>query len=157
MSSVENASVMFVDDEPSILSALRRLLNDEPYEIRTYESPTEALVAAEQSPPNVVVADFHMPTMNGPALLQEFRRMDENIVRIILTGKPDVTAVLDAVELGAVYRFLLKPWDEDELRVSLRRAIDHNSLLAERAKLQRRIREQEQKLAALEKDVEVSR
>ncbi len=151
------ATVMFVDDEPSILSALRRLLHDEPYKIVTYESPTEALVAANQDPPAVVVADYHMPGMTGPELLQGLRRLNENIVRIILTGKPDVTAVLDAVELGAVYRFLLKPWDEDELRVSLRRAVDHHCLLDERTALQRRIREQERRLASLQSNVEASR
>ena len=154
MSRLDIASVIFVDDEPSILSALRRLLHDEPYKIRTHESPDEALAAAMQDRPAVVVADFHMPTMTGPELLQKFRQLDENIVRIILTGKPDVTAVLDAVELGAVYRFLLKPWDEDELRVSLRRAGDHNMLLSERAELQGRIREQERRLAKLESGIE---
>lgn len=135
-------SVFFVDDDPAILGALRRLLLDLPYEVRTCDNPVAALEDIKARPPTVVVADFYMPPMNGPAFLHEVRRIAPEAVRMILTGKPDLVAVLAAVEEGAVYRFLLKPWDNDDLRMSIRQAFDHSRLLAERdtllAEIQRR-------------------
>lgn len=128
-------SVLFVDDDPAILGALRRLFLDEPYEVRTCNDPVTALDEVKARPPTVVVADFYMPPMNGPAFLREVRRIAPAAVRMILTGKPDLVAVLAAVQDGAVYRFLLKPWDNDDLKMSVRQAFDHSRLVAERDSL----------------------
>jgi DNA-binding NtrC family response regulator len=129
---VSGDSVFFVDDDPAILGALRRLLLDLPYEVRTCDNPVAALEEIKARPPTVVVADFYMPPMNGPAFLHEVRRIAPAAVRMILTGKPDLVAVLAAVQEGAVYRFLLKPWDNDDLRMSIHQAFDHSRLVAER-------------------------
>jgi DNA-binding NtrC family response regulator len=129
-------SILFVDDDPSILSALRRLLLDEPYEVRTCDHPEIALAEARAHPPKVVVADFYMPPMNGPDFLFEVRRIAPYAVRMILTGKPDLSTVVAAVQEGAVFRFLIKPWNDDELRASVRQAFEHHRLLAERDCLQ---------------------
>ncbi|MFI5401581.1 MAG: response regulator [Planctomycetota bacterium] len=128
-------SLLFVDDDPAILGALRRLFLDEPYEVRTCDNPVLALDEIKARPPTVVVADFYMPPMNGPTFLREVRRIAPAAVRMILTGKPDLVAVLAAVEDGAVYRFLLKPWDNDDLKMSVRGAFDHCRLVAERDNL----------------------
>jgi DNA-binding NtrC family response regulator len=139
---VSGDSVLFVDDDPAILGSLRRLFLDEPWEVRTCDNPVAALDEVKARPPTVVVADFYMPPMNGPAFLHEVRRIAPAAVRMILTGKPDLVAVLAAVQDGAVYRFLLKPWDDDDLKMSVRQAFDHSRLVAERdtllAELQRR-------------------
>jgi DNA-binding NtrC family response regulator len=128
-------SILFVDDDPAVLAALRRLMLDEPCEVRTCDNPVAALREVAARPPAVVVADFYMPPMNGPAFLHEVRRIAPAAVRMILTGKPDLIAVLAAVQDGAVYRFLLKPWDDDDLRMSIRQAFDHRRLVAERDQL----------------------
>jgi len=139
---VSDKSLLFVDDDPAILSAMRRLFADMPYEVRTCENPVAALDEVRARPPTVVVADYYMPPMIGPAFLQEVRRIAPLAVRMILTGKPDLVAVLAAVQDGAVYRFLLKPWDNDDLRMSVQQAFDHSHLVAERdallVELQRR-------------------
>jgi DNA-binding NtrC family response regulator len=139
---VSNDSLLFVDDDPAILGSLRRLFADLPYDVRTCSDPVAALDEVRARPPTVVVADFYMPPMNGPAFLREVRRIAPSAVRMILTGKPDLVAVLAAVQDGAVYRFLLKPWDNDDLRMSVQQAFDHFRLVAERdtllAELQRR-------------------
>jgi len=139
---VSNDSLLFVDDDAAILGALRRLFADLPYDVRTCSDPVAALDEVRARPPTVVVADFYMPPMNGPAFLREVRRIAPSAVRMILTGKPDLVAVLAAVQDGAVYRFLLKPWDNDDLRMSVQQAFDHSRLVAERdtllAELQRR-------------------
>lgn len=150
--SQKNFSVLFVDDEKNVLEALRRLLLDEPYDVRICSDPELALEQITAHAPEVVVADFYMPKMNGPALLRRVRDIDASIVRIVLTGKPDVTAVLDAVQEGSVYRFCLKPWDEDELKMSLRQAIDYHHLLGERNTLLAEVDRQKETLDQLEAD-----
>lgn len=143
-------SVLFVDDEPNVLEALSRLLIDDSYEVRTCSDPHEALEMVKASPPTVVVADFYMPGLNGPALLHKVREFDERIVRVVMTGKPDVTAVLDAVNEGAVYRFILKPWDEDELRMTLHQAFEYQGLIGERNELLTQLDHQRDTIASLE-------
>ena len=128
-------SVFFVDDDPAILGALRRLLLDEPYEVRTSSDPVAALGAIRAQPPTVIVADYYMPPMNGPAFLLETRRIAPSAVRMILTGKPDLGAVVTAVQDGGVHRFLIKPWDDDDLRMTIRNAFDYYRLVSERDSL----------------------
>jgi DNA-binding NtrC family response regulator len=125
-------SVLFVDDDPAILGALKRLLLDEPYEVRISNNPVHALAEVRANPPTVVVADYYMPPMNGPAFLLEVRRLAPSGVRMILTGKPDLGAVIAAVQDGGVHRFLLKPWDDDDLKMTVRQAFDYARLVAER-------------------------
>jgi len=150
MTQPERDSILFVDDEVNLLEALRRMLLDEPYDVRTCPDPSHAVVEVTTNAPTVVVADFYMPEMQGPALLARVREIDESIVRIILTGKPDVTAVLDAVQQGAVWRFILKPWDDDDLKMTLRQAIDYHHLLADRNRLLHEVGQQRQTLEGLE-------
>ena len=146
------SSVLFVDDEPNVLEALRRLLLDEPYEVRTCTDPELAIEQVMANAPTVVVADFYMPEMLGPEMLRRIREIDAGIVRIVLTGKPDVTAVLEAVQEGAVYRFILKPWDEDELKMSIRQALDYYELVGDRDRLQVEVNQQRGALEALESE-----
>lgn len=139
-------SVLLVDDEKPVLKSLQRVLADEPYAVRTCENPEEALVRIEEDPPAVVVADYYMPQMTGAQFLQKVREIDDTIVRLILTGKPDVVAVLEAVRLGSVYRFLLKPWDSDELRMSLRQALSYHRLVVGHNELLTRLEQQRKML-----------
>lgn len=144
-------SILFVDDEKSVLEALRRLLLDEPYEVRTCHDPMEAVRQVLADAPTVVVADYCMPRMDGSAFLRKVREIDEGIVRVMLTGKPDVNTILDSVKDGAVYRFILKPWDEDELKMNLRQAIGHSRLRAERDHLLHEVSRHRRTIEALEK------
>jgi DNA-binding NtrC family response regulator len=136
-------SVFFVDDEPPILAALRRSLADEPYHVRTFLDPHELLerVAAERPP--VVVSDFYMPALKGPEVLKKVGEIDPSIVRMILTGKPDLSAVVAATFDGGVHAFLIKPWDNEALRMEVRNAIYQHDLLVERDATMARIQEAE--------------
>ena len=136
-------SVFFVDDEHSILAALRRSLADEPYDVQTFLDPHEALerIAAERPP--VVVSDFYMPAMKGPEVLKKVGEIDPYIVRMILTGKPDLSAVVAATFDGGVHSFLIKPWDNEALRMEVRNAIYQHDLLVERDATMTRIKEAE--------------
>ncbi len=150
MSTETDVSILFVDDEKPVVAALRRVFADEPYEVRTCTDPHVALSEITANAPTVVVADYYMPGMQGPALLKRVREIDDGIIRVILTGKPDVTAVLDAVKNGAVYRFILKPWDDDDLRMTIRQAVDYARLLGERNALRRALARQRETIDSLE-------
>lgn len=144
-------SILFVDDEPNILEALRRLLVDEPYEVRTCVDPRKALDEIRRRLPSVVVADYYMPEMSGPDFLKRVREIHGGIVRMVLTGRPDLEGVLRAVNLGEVYRFVVKPWDDAELKMVLRNALDYGALMRERDRLLVDLERHRQTLAHLER------
>jgi diguanylate cyclase (GGDEF)-like protein len=111
--------VFFVDDEPSITSALKRLFHGSPIEMRSFDSGAAALEGLEKERPDVIVSDYRMPSMNGVELLNEFKDRSPDSVRILLTGFIDIDAALDAINRGSVYRFFKKPWDEAELEAGI--------------------------------------
>jgi len=152
MTTNATTSILFVDDERNILEALKRLLSDEPYEVRTCIDPRAALEEVRKRRPSVVVADYYMPEMSGPDFLKGVREIHGGIVRMVLTGKPDLEGVLRAVNLGEVYRFVLKPWDDAELKMVLRNAIDYGTLMRERDRLLVDLERHRQTLAVLERD-----
>jgi CheY-like chemotaxis protein len=117
--------LLIVDDEPNILSALRRLLRHEGYEIHTAASGAAALEVLALEPIQVVVSDQRMPGMSGTEFLGHVKAIYPQTVRIALSGYADLTAVTDAVNRGAIYRFLSKPWDDDDLKGELRAAFRH--------------------------------
>lgn len=128
-------SILFVDDEPNILRALRRLLRSEPYEIRITSDPLEAAELVKTSPPAVIVSDQRMPVMTGVELLEQSRIHAEHTVRILLTGYTDMKAAVEAVNRGGIYSYLTKPWDEQALKTVLRGAVEHHQLRRENERL----------------------
>ena len=115
-------TLLIVDDEPSILNALTRLLRREGYEILTANSPLKALELLASHNVQVVVSDHRMPELSGIEFLSRVRKLYPDTVRIILTGFTDFDSVADSINRGAVYKFLTKPWDDDHLREAIREA-----------------------------------
>jgi len=136
-------SVFFVDDERDILAALRRSLLDEPYDVQTFLDPKELLERVAAEKPAVVVSDFYMPAMKGPEVLKKVSEIEPYTVRMILTGKPDLSAVVAATFDGGVHAFLIKPWESEALRMEVRNAIYQHDLLVERDATMARIHEAE--------------
>ncbi len=111
--------VLCVDDEPVVLSALRRLLRHEPVDVRTTTDPLEALRILREEAVHVVIVDQRMPTMNGAALLAAVRQVAPRVRRVMLTAFSDpeiVTRCLDEQIDG----FLLKPWSDEQVRRTVR-------------------------------------
>lgn len=127
--------VLFVDDEAGILSALQRLLRKESYDIRTTTSPEEALKLVAGEKFAAVISDHRMPEMEGTALLERVKKISPETVRVILTGYADLNATLDAINKGFVYRFLSKPWNDQELIMTVRQAVAQFDLLQENRRL----------------------
>lgn len=118
--------LLIVDDEPNILAALRRLLRREGYQIFTAGSGAEGLEVLAREAVQVIICDHRMPGMSGTEFLSSVKSMYPHTVRIALSGYADVTALTHAVNRGAVYRFLSKPWDDEQLKSELRSAFRHS-------------------------------
>ena len=115
----EPTRILCVDDEQNVLRSLTRLFLDDPYEILTAASGAEGLLILDQTGTvPVVISDYRMPGMNGVEFLSEVRKWWPETVRIVLSGYADTGAIVSAINEGQIYRFVAKPWNEDELQVT---------------------------------------
>ena len=124
-------TVMLVDDEESILNSLRRLLRAKPYDLLLATSGAQALSLFEQHAVDLIVCDARMPFMDGPTLLREVHRRDPHCVNILLTGYADMSMITQAISDGYVFRYISKPWNDDDLKLSLDQALEMKRALAE--------------------------
>ncbi|AYH42100.1 EAL domain-containing protein [Azoarcus sp. DN11] len=115
-------TLLLVDDEPHVLSALKRLLRHDGYRILTAASAREGLDVLAREPVQVLLSDERMPGMNGSEFLMRVKELHPDTVRMVLSGYANVDAITRAINNGAVSKFLLKPWDDEELRVTIREA-----------------------------------
>ena len=106
---VKKRSVLFVDDEREILSSIKRLLIDEPYDILTSGSGEDALQILKHKDVQVVVVDLNMPKMDGLSLLKAIERFNPNIIRLVLSVSSDSDSILSATNQGKVHRYITKP------------------------------------------------
>jgi len=134
---VSLATVLFVDDEPSILSALRRLMRKTPYECLFANSGKEALEILENTAVDVVISDMKMPEMSGEQLLAEVAKTYPETVRIVLSGYSEERMVMAAINEGRIWGFIHKPWNETELRQAIEQAVFTQQIVAERSLLKR--------------------
>lgn len=121
--------ILLVDDEPNILSALKRIFRQENYQIFTAAGGQEALEILAHDSCHIVISDFKMPKMNGGELLRSVKKLYPDMIRIMLTGHADADAVMSAIKEGAVYKFILKPWNDDDLRVTVGLALEQYDLI----------------------------
>lgn len=124
----ERRTLLLVDDEADVLSALKRMLRLEGYDIITATSALEGLELLSIHPVQVIISDQRMPQMSGSEFLSRVRDLHPHTVRLILSGYADLRSVTEAINHGAIYKFLTKPWDDEMLRMDLREAFRHQEL-----------------------------
>ncbi len=146
--------VLLVDDEEGIVRSLRRLLRREPYDLDTAGSGEEALEKLASHPAHLILTDQRMPGMTGVELLREVRNRWPDTIRIILSGYTKVDTIIDAINDGEVYKYLTKPWNDEELKLNLRRALEQYELEAENRRLAEQVLAQNRKLIELNKMLE---
>ncbi len=112
-------TLLLVDDEPYILKALKRTLEDEDFEIFTANSGVQALELLSRFPIKVILSDQRMPKMLGSEFLAEVKRLYPHTIRMVLSGYADFNAIMNAVNEGSIYKFLNKPCDEKLLRKTI--------------------------------------
>lgn len=168
MDTMHAPTLLLVDDEPSILAALRRLLRHDGYAILACADPLEALAVLAEQPVDVILTDQRMPGMSGVEFLRRVKEAYPDTVRIVLSGYTDLQFVTDAINEGAVYKFLTKPWDDEQLREQIRAAFrgkaiaDENrrltaALQAANVELERHAREVERQAGLLETTLDTLR
>ncbi len=147
-------TVLFVDDEANILKALQRLLRNEACRVLTAGRGSEALDLLERERPQVVVSDQRMPEVSGVDLLQAVRQRHPDVIRILLTGYTEMTVAVEAINRGEIFRLVTKPWNDEELKATLRQAFDTFDLKSEIRRLNHVTREQNLKLQDLNRGLE---
>jgi response regulator RpfG family c-di-GMP phosphodiesterase len=151
MSDIENspelAGVLFVDDEANILRSLQRLLVDEDFPVFTAPSGDEGLLVLGSNPNiGLIVSDQRMPGMNGAEFLARAREMAPESLRILLTGYSDIEATIDAINRGGAYRYVTKPWNDEDLLQIIRDGLRNYTLTRENKRLATIVRQQNEEL-----------
>lgn len=144
----EPVSVLIVDDEENILKSIQRLLMDEEdIEITTATSGEEGLaLLPDLSNLGLIVSDQRMPGMGGAQFLEKARDINPDPSRIILTGYADVTAAVDAINKGGAWRYLAKPWNDEELVRVIREGLERYRIIIENRRLNALVLKQNQEL-----------
>jgi len=129
--SASPMTLLFVDDEPSILSSLRRLFRPHGYRIFVAESGAAGLEILGKESIDLVISDMRMPEMDGATFLKAVRERWPGVMRILLTGYADVASTIAAINEGEIYRYISKPWDDNEIVLVVREALERQHLEAE--------------------------
>ena len=148
------SSILLVDDEPGILSSLRRLLRPSGYTIHTAEGGAAGLEILERESIDLVISDMRMPEMDGARFLEQVRLRWPDVVRILLTGYADVSSTVAAINRGEIYRYISKPWEDNDLVLVVRDALEGRRLRAENERLLRLTQEQNEQLKQLNQGLE---
>lgn len=146
--------VLVVDDEPHVLSALRRALHKQGFEVLTAPDVPHALAVLAIEPVDAIVSDMRMPGQTGAELLAKARQLAPDAVRILLTGYADMQATLEAVNEGEVFRFLTKPWEDALLVQAIREGLHRRALERERDALREITARQNEELRELNESLE---
>jgi len=129
------ARILCVDDEPMILSALKRVFRPLGYTLFTANSGQEGLELLEKETVELVISDMRMPEMDGAQFLEQVFKRWPDTKRILLTGYADAGATIAAINQGKIWRYVAKPWDENELLLTVSQALAHRQLMQENARL----------------------
>jgi response regulator RpfG family c-di-GMP phosphodiesterase len=146
--------VLCVDDEPNILSSLRRLLRGSGYKVLVAEGGAAGLQVLESESVDLVVSDMRMPEMDGAKFLQQVRQRWPDTVRILLTGYSDIHSVVEAVNRGEIYRYITKPWDDQDIVLQIRLGLERRALEQEKRRLEALTRSQNEQLQAFNASLE---
>lgn len=130
-------TILLIDDDELILEMLECVLSSDHYNIVTCTHPNHALELIKNQTFHLIISDYMMPAMNGGELLKQARFIQPNSIRILITSHSDVNAVLEAVRAGAVYKFILKPWNDEDLKLTISLALQKYDLIEKNIDLQR--------------------
>ena len=149
-----SATLLFVDDETNILASLKRLFRPQGYRIFTAESGAQGLAIMARESVDLVISDMRMPEMNGAQFLEKVREQWPDTVRILLTGYAEINATIDAINRGQIYRYISKPWEENDITLIVRHALRQKLLEREKQRLEELTRKQNEELVELNASLE---
>jgi DNA-binding NtrC family response regulator len=143
------ATLLIVDDEPNVLSALRRMCMNraampaipDPHVV-TFTSPHDAIDHVRNRSVDVVISDFRMPEMDGATFLTMVKKLQPDAARLILSAFTDLDGIVRAINDAGIFRFVAKPWSDTDLRASIVQVLEHRYLLLENRRLADEVRRQ---------------
>jgi len=122
-------TLLLLDDEANIIKALSRTLRRDGYRILSTTSVSEAFSLLAENEVQVIISDQRMPEMSGTEFLSQVKAIHPDTVRIVLSGYTDLKSVTEAINQGAIYKFLTKPWDDDQIREHIRQAFHYHAAM----------------------------
>ena len=150
-------AILFVDDEAGVLSAMQRIFRKENYRLLTATSGEEALACLAAEVIHVIITDHRMPGITGADLLRQIKAAYPQTIRIMLTGHADVGAIMGAVNEGAVYKFITKPWNDEDLRITVGLALEQYDLIRENLALKKSQASQDKKINQMSRFINTHR
>ena len=150
----EKHTVLIVDDEQNILKSLSRLFEDEEYNVLTALSGSEGLEEIKSNNISLIISDSRMPQMSGIDFLEKASKISPDTVRVMMTGFTDIDGVIDAINKGQVYRYIEKPWKDEEIKILVTDGIKHYELLEQNKYLTQLTMKQNTELKDLNKNLE---
>lgn len=148
------ARILCVDDEQNILSSLRRLFRAHGYQVLTAESGKAGLEVLTSQPVDIVISDMRMPEMDGAQFLEHVRAKWPDTIRLLLTGYADIQSILAAINRGEIYRYITKPWDDNDIVLIVRHALERRALEEEKRRLEALTQKQNEELKVLNAGLE---
>jgi response regulator RpfG family c-di-GMP phosphodiesterase len=147
-------TILCVDDEPNILSALRRLFRTTGLRVLTAESGAAALDILSTESVDLIISDMRMPMMSGAELLQQVRSRWPAVTRLLLTGYADISSTISAINEGQIYRYITKPWNDGDLLSIVKDAMERKALEDDKKRLEALTARQNEELKSLNSSLE---
>ncbi len=150
----ETFNILFIDDEENVLKALKRLFIDEGFEVFTALSGNEGLEILKNGEFAVIVSDQRMPEMTGTEFLQHAKKLCPDTIRIMLTGYADINASINAINQAGAFRYITKPWNDEEVILIIKEAVGRYKLVKENKYLFALSEKQKEELQTYSKELE---
>jgi two-component system NtrC family sensor kinase len=138
---MKQSSILVVDDDQQTVNILSRALTRAGYDVHTALSGEAAMETLNAMTFDLIISDQQMDGMEGTAFFEEAKKIRPDAVRILVTGRPDVDVLMDAINQGEIYRFITKPFDLESLLISVRHALKQKGLIEEKKRLTNRLQE----------------
>ena len=132
-------TILCVDDEPNILHSIKRLLRREGYRLLTAQNAKEGLEILQENEIHLVISDQRMPEMSGTEFFAQVKIRYPDVIRVILSGYTDVDSITESINKGHIYKFLLKPWNDQNLKMEIKQALEQYDLIQTNKKLHAKV------------------
>jgi two-component system, probable response regulator PhcQ len=146
--------LVLIDDDVNILNALKRVLRSTGWDIVTFSSPLDAIAQLVIDDVDLIMSDYRMPDMDGVVALNTLRDTCPSAVRLLMSGHADLDGVLKAINQAEIYRFVVKPWDDADLIMTLESALKYQAMVQENIRLADLVRSQQDQIQRQQRELQ---